>query len=108
MMQFMEAQPTATPAVTVTATDWPGHGHLAGRRDPVSIPGTADLLVDGTQVTVALWLDDGTPYVADAPEHLTIAQREAIDRAVAVAWEERCADVLAEGYDTGRGWREAV
>lgn len=108
MMQFMEAQPTATPAVTVTATDWPGFGYLAGHYTPVSIPGTADLLVDGTQVTVALWLDDGTPYVADAPEWLTIAQCEAIDVAVAAAWDERCADEAAESYDTGRGWREAV
>lgn len=108
MMQFMEAQPTATPAVTVTATDWPGFGYLAGHYTPVSIPGTADLLVDGTQVTVALWLDDGTPYVADAPEWLTIAQCDAIDAAVAEAWEERCADELAEGYDTGRGWREVA
>ena len=99
---------TATPAVTVTATDWPGYGHLPGRRDPVSIQGTADLLVDGTAVTVALWLDDGTPYVADAPEWLTIEQCDAIDRAVAAAWEARCSDEAAESYDTGRGWREAV
>lgn len=81
---------TATPAVTVTATDWPGYGHLPGRRDPVSIPGTADLLVDGTQVTVGLHWDVGgteQPYVADAPEELTLAECDEIDRVVAAAWD---------------------
>jgi hypothetical protein len=112
--------PSATPAagvqteravVTVLAADWPTTAYVPGRYLAASVPDTIDLLVDGRPVTVGLQWDVGgeeRPYVADAPEELTLAECEAIDAAVAAAWEARCADELAEGYDTGRGWREVA
>jgi len=102
---------TERAVVTVIAADWPTTAYVPGRYLAASVPGTIDLLVDGRPVTVGLQWDVGgeeRPYVADAPEELTLAECDAIDAAVAEAWEERCADELAEGYDTGRGWREAV
>jgi hypothetical protein len=62
----------------------------AGESIDASVPGTIDLLVDGRAVTVGLQWDVGgeeRPYVADAPEELTLAECEAIDRAVAQAWD---------------------
>lgn len=102
---------TAAPAITVLAADWPTTAYVPGRYLAASVPGAIDLLVDGRAVTVGLQWDVGgeeRPYVADAPEDLTLAECEAIDAAVAAAWEERCADELAEGYATGRGWREVA
>ena len=92
MMQSMEAQLTATiaPAITVLAADWPTTAYVPGRYLAASVPGTVDLLVDGRAVTVGLHWDVGgeeQPYVADAPEDLTLAECEAIDVAVARAWD---------------------
>ena len=64
--------------------------YVPGRYLAASVPGTIDLLVDGPPVTVGLQWDVGgeeRPYVADAPECLTIAQCDAIDAAVAQAWD---------------------
>ena len=84
-----EAQ-TAGPVVAVLATDWPTTAYAPGRYLPASVPGTIDLLVDGRPVTVSLHWDVGgteQPYVADAPEELTLAECDEIDRVVAAAWD---------------------
>ena len=81
---------TAAPTITVLAADWPTAAYVPGRYLAASVPGTVDLLVDGRAVTVGLQWDVGgteQPYVADAPEDLTLAEREAIDVAVARAWD---------------------
>lgn len=81
---------TARPVVTVTAADWPSFAYVPGRYLPSSVPGAVDLLVDGRPVTVGMHWDVGgteQPYVADAPEDLTIAECDEIDRVVALAWD---------------------
>lgn len=92
MMQSMEAQPnpTAAPAISVLAADWPTTAYVPGRYLAASVPGTIDLLVDGRPVTVGLQWDVGgeeRPYVADVPDDLTLAECDAIDAAVAQAWD---------------------
>ena len=77
-------------AVVVVAADWPTTAYVPGRYLAASVPGTIDLLVDGRPVTVGLQWDVGgeeRPYVADAPEDLTLAECDAIDRVVAQAWD---------------------
>lgn len=77
-------------AVVVVAADWPTTAYVPGRYLAASVPGTIDLLVDGRPVTVGLQWDVGgeeRPYVADAPEELTLAECDAIDRVVAQAWD---------------------
>lgn len=77
-------------AVVVVAADWPTTAYVPGRYLAASVPGTIDLLVDGCPVTVGLHWDVGgteQPYVADAPEELTLAECDEIDRVVAAAWD---------------------
>ena len=74
------------------AADWPEGGTVPGQLGVTwSVPGTADLIVDDHAVTVALAYDadQRLPYVADAPEWLTIDQAERIDAVVAAAWATR-------------------
>ena len=81
---------TGRAVVTVIAADWPTTAYVPGRYLAASVPGTIDLLVAGRPVTVGLQWDVGgeeRPYVADAPEDLTLAECDAIDRAVAQAWD---------------------
>ena len=73
------------------AADWPGMAMLPGSPALHHVPGTADLIVDDHAVTVALAYDadERLPYVADAPEWLTIDQAERIDAVIAAAWATR-------------------
>lgn len=77
-------------AVVVVAADWPTTAYVPGRHLLASIPGTANLLVDGRPVTVGLHWDGGgteRPYVADYTDGVTLAECDAIDVAVSQAWD---------------------
>lgn len=92
ILHNMDDALTAThrPTITVLAADWPTTAYVPGRYLAASVPGTIDLLVDGRAVTVGLQWDVGgteQPYVDDVPEDLTLAECEAIDVAVARAWD---------------------
>ena len=63
--------------------------YVPGRYLAASVPGTIDLLVDGRPVggpAVGRGRRGAAP-VADAPEGLTLAECDAIDRVVAQAWD---------------------
>ena len=84
---------TGRPVATVIAADWPCMSMLPGSSVLYSLPGTADLIVDGRTVTVALCLDHGDtdrPYVSDYPESMDLAQCDTIDAAIGAAWDAQC------------------
>ena len=84
------AATTAAPAISVLAADWPTTAYVPGRYLAASVPGTIDLLVDGRPVTVGLQWDVGgeeRPYVADYTDGVTLDECDAIDLAVAQAWD---------------------
>lgn len=80
----------AQTGAVVLSADWPTYAHVPGRYLAASVPGTADVLINGRRVTIGLAWDVGgeeRPYVADYTDGVTLAECDAIDRAVHRAWD---------------------